>query len=281
MLDLVLLLIVLGWTVTFLFLEKILLIYLGAREVIDTDEQKLFQRLKNEAYKSFEKVPKVYLYSGNSKRCFILQSRKNWNLVIERSFLKKLGDQEVEALIEFLFRYKKSNDSEVQVKAIGIMVIAYFLIYSLIRFLPLLFLLTLLVFLGEFLVGFFGMWKGIFLLALFCMLTQVLLKLSDRDGFRSLNFETNSIVFRVLSILLVGLSYPVLFLFEKIARRKKPIEANLSLEPVIRQLDLNRFSYYTFMEDHLKEDVSIKDLIINHIENFPLLESCVFVRDEF
>ena len=70
-LDISLIVTFVSWTLLYAYNDKLVLVYLSAREVIDTDEQELFQRIKNEVYKTNLPLPKVYLYSGNFSNCFI------------------------------------------------------------------------------------------------------------------------------------------------------------------------------------------------------------------
>ena len=117
------------WGMIYYYIDKILLMILSAREVIDTDQQELFQCIKNESYKSFEKLPRVYLYSGLKKTCFIFESRAEWALVIERSLLKQMSLRELEALVEFLYKLKKEDFAWYQTKAMGVCLFLHRIVY--------------------------------------------------------------------------------------------------------------------------------------------------------
>jgi len=106
----------------YFYIDKIILILLKAREVIDADEQETFQCLKNESYKSFEKVPRIYLYSGNSISCLILEARNEWTVVMNRKLMRMLDLKQRESLAAFLFSYKKNMNSWYQTKMIGLII---------------------------------------------------------------------------------------------------------------------------------------------------------------
>ncbi len=117
------------WGLLYLYIDKVLLILLNAREVIDTDQQILFQNIKNEAYKTYQKLPKVYLYTGQEDNCFVLESRNEWAIVIERSLLNSLDVEQHESLVNFLFSFKKSGKAWFQTKAMGVCSFAYNALY--------------------------------------------------------------------------------------------------------------------------------------------------------
>jgi hypothetical protein len=151
--------VVTSWSVLYLYIEKILLFQLDAREVIDTDQQELFQFLKNQSYTSSEKTPKVYLYSGSGLSCFVFESRNNWNIIIDRKLLNLIEVDQLESFVEFLFKYKKTGKVWLNTKAIGICCILFnfinWLLISLLRFNPKsnsykVFSMTMLIFLRPF-----------------------------------------------------------------------------------------------------------------------------------
>ena len=120
---------VLGWSIVFHYLDKILLMILSAREVIDTDEQLFFQRLKSKSYKEQQPIPMVYLYSGRQPNCFILESFRGWAIVIERDLLLRLKNEELEELINYLYKFKRQNNVWLLTKSLGLSVIVYRFIY--------------------------------------------------------------------------------------------------------------------------------------------------------
>lgn len=113
------------WTYAYFYLDKFLLMVMNAREVMDSDEQNLFQKVKNTAYKSIEKTPSIYLYSGYKPNCFVFESRGDWVIVIEREFLSQLTGEQVESLVQFLFLLKKEGNSWLYTKILGIIIILH------------------------------------------------------------------------------------------------------------------------------------------------------------
>lgn len=113
------------WALLYSYLDKVLLVLLNAREVIDTDEHNLFQNVKNTSYKTYQKIPRVYVYSGQKLNCFVFESRGEWAIVIERSLIKKLDEVQLESLVAFLYEFKKSKYAWIQTKAIGFCALIY------------------------------------------------------------------------------------------------------------------------------------------------------------
>lgn len=108
------------WALVFIYADKFILLFLGAREIIDADHQSLFQALKSETYREHEKFPKVYLYSGHRVKAFVLNSRDTWSVVLDRSLIKSLNQEQVEALVNYLIRYKKETNSKIQTLGMGV-----------------------------------------------------------------------------------------------------------------------------------------------------------------
>jgi hypothetical protein len=117
------------WGILYTYLDKVLLMFINAREVIDTDKQLLFQNVKNVSYKTYEKLPCVYLYSGQKLNCFVFESRNEWAIVLERRLLDKLDNEQLESLVSFLYEYKKNNTAWYQTKAMGICALVYSTVY--------------------------------------------------------------------------------------------------------------------------------------------------------
>lgn len=118
------------WCLSYIYMDKIILFFLGAREIIDQDSQELFQQLKSETYKNFEKQPKVFLYPGNALKSFVLESRKEWSVVLDRSLVERMNKEQVKALVEYLVRYKKTNISWRLTKSNGLAALIVGLNYS-------------------------------------------------------------------------------------------------------------------------------------------------------
>lgn len=131
--EISLLLFLLVWGYAYFYLDKFLLMVLNAREVMDNDEQNLFQKVKNTAYKSIEKMPSIYLYSGHRPNCFVFESRGEWVIVIEREFLNQLTTEQLDALVQFLFLVKKDGHSWLYTKLLGIILLLHQFIFILLN----------------------------------------------------------------------------------------------------------------------------------------------------
>lgn len=121
------------WAAVYLHLDKFVLMLLKAREVVDSDHQELFQFVKNQAYKTKNKIPKIYLYSGQALKCFALESRSDWALVIDRKLLLSLDHGQMNSLVAFLFALKDKNVPFIQTKVMGIYLVFFHIIYWILR----------------------------------------------------------------------------------------------------------------------------------------------------
>ncbi|MCO4753630.1 MAG: hypothetical protein KC478_04075, partial [Bacteriovoracaceae bacterium] len=119
-----------AWVICYLYIDKIILFFLGAREIIDNDFQELFQQLKSETYKRFEKQPKIYLYSGRSLKCFVFDSRNEWSVVLDRKLASRLNSEQTKALVDYLVRYKKTSAPWRLTKSLGLVILTIGVIYS-------------------------------------------------------------------------------------------------------------------------------------------------------
>ncbi len=110
------------WGGVYLFLDKFILMSLEAREIIETEQHGLFQAIKNQRYKNFQTMPRVYLYTGHMKNCLILEARNEWSIVIDRKLMDILEAEQVEDFVEMLFKIKMSNVPWLQTKLLGIII---------------------------------------------------------------------------------------------------------------------------------------------------------------
>lgn len=121
------------WGILYIHLDKLILMLLRAREVVETDEQHLFQAIKNHSYKSKMVVPKVYLYTGSKIKCFALQSRNEWAIVLDRKLLSLMNDEQKDALVKYLYSFKGTNLALIQTKVMGIYLLLFNITYWLMR----------------------------------------------------------------------------------------------------------------------------------------------------
>lgn len=260
------------WTVLYTYTDKLVLIYLNAREVIDTDEQELFQRIKNEVYKTDLPSPRIYLYGGNSKNCFVTESRGSWSVVIDKKLLKSLSEEELEAFVKFLFQYKLKAAALLQTKVMGLSSLLFLAVTALIRnllwFVGIIYLLMIFQFLPVVKSNPSLYFSSIILVGIFLGLV-----IKRNSGIK---LKSGGVLFRVISLFLMGLARPVFFLFDLIAKREYQVPGELALLPIVNRLERERYNYDQLMVDHLKENFSVKLMIVEHLESFPVLENCSF-----
>lgn len=121
------------WLLTFLNLHKLILVLLGAREIIDTDHQDLFQCVKFNVYGLSSKTPKIYSYSGTFKNSFILESEKEWIIVIDKKLLEDSSKEVLLELITYLFRYHQKGHALLKTKILGLSTLYYSFVFGLFR----------------------------------------------------------------------------------------------------------------------------------------------------
>lgn len=116
---------VVAWLLINYYLDKFILVFLKAREIMDTDRPVFYQAIKNQAYKNHTSEPKVYLYSGSSKKCFVIESGGRWSIVLDRNLVSSMGQSEIFALIDYLYRYRKTGHAWIQTMVLGAYVVTY------------------------------------------------------------------------------------------------------------------------------------------------------------
>jgi hypothetical protein len=189
----------------FYYAEKLILLSFGAREIIDADNQVLFQALKGQTYRHREKQPKVYLYTGHRVKCFVFEKFGGWSILLDRSLLRGLSKEQVEALVFYIINYKKSGQAKIQT---------------------------------------IGMGKvsniGIFI-------TLIMIK-------------------------------PLLELIISLSKIRTKVQSPLELKSIFYQIDeeVVKRSFTEFMIYHLEKDVTLQDLLVEFLEEYPMLENCEF-----
>lgn len=121
------------FTILYLFVDKIILYIIGAREIIDSDYQTLFQYIKSASYQNFESTPKVYIYSGFSLKAFVLSSRNEWSIVLDRKLMDQLSSEQIKYLINYLVKFNKTSIPWRQTKSLGLNCFSIMLIYFFLR----------------------------------------------------------------------------------------------------------------------------------------------------
>lgn len=90
-----------------------ILFFLGAREVKGTEEAQFYSAAIQEAYKLAVPQPRLYFYNGTLERAFVLQNRKEVNLVLSKELLDICSGEELSAIcFELLIQVKKNLASK-------------------------------------------------------------------------------------------------------------------------------------------------------------------------
>lgn len=94
--------------VTLAYPDKVILFFLGAREVRSRDEATFHKTAAQEAYKLAVPMPHLYLYSGSVERGFVLQNKNVTSLIISKNLLQTVTETELHAVcFELLLQVKK------------------------------------------------------------------------------------------------------------------------------------------------------------------------------
>lgn len=117
----------------FKFSDKFILLFLNAREIIEADNSFLFQTFKSNCYRSYVKLPNIYLYSGARYNAFVLDNGKDWSVVIDRRLIENSEEQQLVALIDYLVKIKLSKANWLKTKGMGLSVVILKCNYWLIR----------------------------------------------------------------------------------------------------------------------------------------------------
>lgn len=211
----------------FYYAEKLILLSFGAREIIDADNQVLFQALKGQTYRHREKQPKVYLYTGHRVKCFVFEKFGGWSILLDRSLLRGLSKEQVEALVFYIINYKKSGQAKVQTIGMGVLSVILKLVY-----------------------WFWGLFK-----------------------FNSITKVSNIGIFITLIMI-----KPLLELIISLSKIRTKVQSPLELKSIFYQIDeeVVKRSFTEFMIYHLEKDVTLQDLLVEFLEEYPMLENCEF-----
>lgn len=92
------------------YYDSALLFFLGARAIRESSGQQNFiQASKQEAYKLSVPIPNLYFYNGNLNRSFVIQRGKTVSLILEKSLLTSLNDEELSAICFLLLLQVKKG----------------------------------------------------------------------------------------------------------------------------------------------------------------------------
>ncbi len=286
------------------YLDKIVLILLSSREVIDTDEQKLFQCLKNESYKSFQKVPRVYVYSGDRDGCFILESRKEWTVVLSRKLVERLEVESLECFVKYLFDHKKKISMSFRTRVVSLLSMQIKAIHFTVEKIVKLVQLIIVLITGNFLYSFLNKYLSsetpddlIYNLIKYInfgpiqtymerdvittlLVMPIFIYALYRFLFKDDRVSKSSNTFKILSVFSLVMMRPLLVPFEKLAKKKYMIAIDTKLSPIVDDVSTTRYNFNDLLVDHFGELPSTKKQIKNYIEGFSILRSTGFVKNE-
>lgn len=94
------------WAILVTFSEKVVLAFLGCREVIDRDYRSIFQCIKHEAYRRNVSAPKLYFHDSSQKKFLILQGYQSWTIVMDRELLFGLRENALKEFVAAVFDYR-------------------------------------------------------------------------------------------------------------------------------------------------------------------------------
>tara|TARA_Y100000768_G_scaffold389043_1_gene391398 strand:- start:8904 stop:9662 length:759 start_codon:yes stop_codon:yes gene_type:complete len=246
---------------------------LKAREIINTDEQELFQVIKNNSYRHHQALPKVYLYNSSVENFFIFESKKGWIIVLSRKLLEQLDREKKEDLVELAYQYKKSKITKLKTKCLGLSTIYQIMIHGLSKYLKefvqvlvVLFIISLVDELwAKILVGLLT-WGGLTLLQKVWMKIFLINKEED--------FKTA--LYKAFYVFLTFLSKPFFLPIDYILGWSKKIKTSNSLKPfaLMNNEVMNRNE--RIMTNVIITNRNFEQLIISYMERFPIFSECEF-----
>lgn len=215
------------WLVIFWYSDKLILLSLGAREIIDADNQTLFQSIKSQTYRHHEKMPRVYLYTGHRVKSFVLEKIGGWSIVLDRSLIKNLDKEQIEALVAYIIEYKKKGYGRIQTVGMGVLALILRSVY--------------------------WFWE-------------------------QFNLGTNSKLHKVGIFISLILIKPLIEFILSLSKINKKIDGTFPLKSIYLQVDKDvvERAFTEFMVYHLDSDSVLSDLIVEFLEEYPMLENCKF-----
>lgn len=126
-----LLLLVILALVVWNYADKAILYFLGAREIMSSDEPNFFQEATQQAYKLAIKTPSLYFYNGLFERAFVLQNGEDVALVLSRSLLDRVGKNELSVICFSLLLQVKKKMAPTRTKAMLVLGLMTWLVHGL------------------------------------------------------------------------------------------------------------------------------------------------------
>lgn len=113
------------------YADKAILYFLGAREIMSSDEPNFFQEATQQAYKLSIKTPSLYFYNGLFERAFVLQNGEDVSLVLSRSLLDRAGKNELSVICFSLLLQVKKRMAPARTKSMLILGLMTWLVHGL------------------------------------------------------------------------------------------------------------------------------------------------------
>jgi|SRR5690554_2900564 len=110
--------------------DKAILYFLGAREIMSSDEPLFYNEATQQAYKLSVEAPSLYFYNGSFERAFVLQNGENISLVISRSLLERAQREELSAICFSLLIQVKKNLASSRTKSMFILSFSSWLVHG-------------------------------------------------------------------------------------------------------------------------------------------------------
>lgn len=213
--------------VIFWYADKLILLSLGAREIIDADNQALFQSIKSQTYRYHIKMPRVYLYSGHRVKTFVLEKFGSWSVVLDRSLIKNLDKEQIESLVAYIMAYKKNGYGKIQTIGMGI--------------------------LSMILRSTYWFWE-------------------------QFNFENNSKFHKIGIFVTLILIKPLIEFILRLSKVKTKVRGTFPLKSIylLVDKDISERAFTEFMAYHLDSSFILNELIVEFLEEYPMLENCSF-----
>src|SRR5690606_14481249 len=96
-----------------------------------SDYETFYQIMKRQSYQQRVSVPKLYLYSGSVRKCFLLESRSEMTFILDRQMIDGLDQLESEELVKWLLNFRKNKESWLQTKGMAFNSLLIIFIYKL------------------------------------------------------------------------------------------------------------------------------------------------------
>lgn len=105
------------------YADKLCLNYFKSKEITSVEDLALVNYVKSISYTKSIKRPKLYIYEGSYKSCFVVGSLFGWSILLEKSLLENLADAQKYELISGVIDIKKKNPNFLKTFGLALQVI--------------------------------------------------------------------------------------------------------------------------------------------------------------